>query len=248
MNKQKISIVVGSLAVVIVLIFAWMFFRGSVKQGVSMEEPIDIVLNFYDQWLLELQSPDTDPYQSGLAQASILSKELKKKIKNAGGNVEGGLDPVLCQTTPDVKIATREVYKQEDKAQIVVTSRDQALTGQAIIMLLKYNEGWYIDDISCSPGEFGPPREFSFEREGFLLKDNIPAPYDSQYWHLVFEENDEQGHVAPLFFNAESECTNLKEEKTACVPEQFSETNKVLVQGEMTERGAEVKKLKFLEE
>ncbi|MEX0910437.1 MAG: hypothetical protein WDZ73_01645 [Candidatus Paceibacterota bacterium] len=247
-GKQKLAILISSMIIIVLLILAWLFFGTLAKQEVSMEEPIDIVLDFYDQWLVELKSSDTDPYQSGLAKSAILSKELRQKIKNAKGHSETELDPVLCQTTSDIEIGTRTVHEQEDEVQFVVTARDQELTGQAIVTLLKYNDGWFIDNVTCAPGESGPLREFTFEKEGYLLKDSVPAPLNPEYWYLIFEENEQPGHSVPLFFDTESMCLYYDKKEEVCDPNRLEETNKALVRGEMTESGVEVKYFELVKE
>jgi hypothetical protein len=107
--------------------------------------------------------------------------------------------------------------------------------------LIGKNGGWYIDNIQCSFGEFAEEKEFSFEKEGFLLKNSVPSPYNSKNWHLVFAENGQDGHVVPLFFDSESQCTDLDGNKSVCKPDQFTETTGVFIRGQMTERGVSVK-------
>ena len=244
MNKTKI---IGSVAVIIVLGLFWFFFKGSGEQETSKLDVTDTVVNFYEDWLKAAQEPEVaDPSLKVLAKSPILSKTLRDRLTEAEKDPGVAPDPVLCQTVIPENISTRRVYENADEAQVLVTSRDKKVTEQAIVTLAKLNEGWYIDNIECSLGEFMPEREFSFEREGYLLKGSIPTPYDNKNWHLVFEENGKPGHAAPLFFDGASECTNLEGSKAVCKPDQFVEAIKVFVQGQMTERGVSVKFLKLI--
>jgi len=240
MKKQKNKVLVVGLILVVILVFISISYLKSSEQQVSMNEPVDIVSEFYIQWITELNSPDIDPYESGLSKLPILSPELIEKIKDIKMNSEDGVDPVLCQTTSDIQISTRRVYEKEDEVQILVTAKDKALTGQSVITLMKYNEGWYINDISCSPGEFAKEREFTFERDGFILKGTISDSLDSNLWYLFFEENNELGHHAPLLFGSESVCKDEKGDEVSCDQSAFVDYMKASVQGGMTERGVEV--------
>jgi hypothetical protein len=104
---------------------------------------------------------------------------------------------------------------------------------------------WLITDIRCAQGESGPEREFSFDREGHLLK-SVPPPLNPDYWHLVFEENGINGHTAPLFFDESSTCVALDGTEATCNTDNFVDATKALVQGEMTESGVEVKRVTLL--
>jgi len=241
---KKITII-GAIVVIVGL--AWVLIGGSAQQQVSKLDVIDTVRDFYNPWLKAVQQPTTaDPNLTTLAKSPILSKALRARLVSAVKQSDATLDPVLCQTVVPEDISARSVYVQEDKAQVLVTSRDKKVTEQATITLIRYNDGWYIDEIQCSAGEFEPEREFSFEREGYLLKGSVPKPYDPKNWHLIFEENDEPGHVVPLFFDSESQCTGLDGSKSVCKPEQFVETAKVFVRGQMSERGVSIKQQEFV--
>lgn len=245
MDKRKIIGIMVVLVVVLGLI--WLLPKGSGEQQVSMFEPTDTVSGFYDQWLRAVKDPaSADPDLKTLAKSPILSKTLRDRLVKSQKDSNITPDPVLCQTMAPEAFSMRRVYEDGEKAQILVTSKDTSVTEQAIFNLVKLGEGWYIDDIECSPGEVAPDREFTFEKEGFLLKGSIPAPYDSKNWHLVFEENGVPGHVVPLFFDAKSECTNAEGDKSACSTEGFQEATKAFVQGQMSERGVSVNFLRLV--
>lgn len=246
MKKQKIVLLVGGLILIVVLSFILGGDKKSLEQQVSMGEPTDIVSDFYTQWITASKSEDTDPYKSGLSESSILSPELRGKIESIKKDSENNLDPVLCQTTSDIDIATRRIFEKEDEVQILVTAKDKTLTGQAVITLLKYKEGWFINDITCSPGEFAEDREFTFNREGFLLKGSVENSLNPDLWYIIFEENGEAGHSAPFIFSSESKCLDKKGEEFICALYPFKDLAKVSIQGEMTERGIDVKNFLFI--
>ena len=241
---MKTKIIIGAVVVLAVVIV--LFTRDSTEQQVSKLDVTDTVKGFYDGWLKAAGQPTIDPNRATLAKSPILSKKLRNQLISALKNSETTIDPVLCQTVIPENISTRTVFENEDGAQILITSQDKKVAEQEVVTLKRYNDGWYIHNIECSLGEFAPEREFSFEREGYLLKGSMPPPYNSKNWHLVFEENGELGHVVPLFFDANSQCTSLDGIKAVCKPAEFKEATKVFIQAQMTERGATVKNLKFV--
>jgi hypothetical protein len=241
MKKIIIFLVIIAIAGLI-----WFSFGGPTGQQVSKLDATDTVGDFYGKWLKAAQTPTAaDPSQATLAKSPILSKSLRDKLANAQKD-SNATDPVLCQTKVPEGISTRNVYINENEAQILITSKDKKVTDQALITLTKLNGGWYINDIQCSLGEFAPEKEFSFEAVGFLLKGSIPKPYNPKNWHIVFEEDGKPGNVVPLFFNSKSQCTSLSGSKSICKPEQFTEATKVSIRGQMTERGADVNQLEFV--
>lgn len=242
--NRKIFIVGGVVVVVIAIIVVFFIRNGGslAPQEVSTEDPVNTTLNFYEVWLSSAQSTTTDPYQEGLAATPILSPELRARLKDAEGGTEDGIDPVLCQATVPTRVATLPVYEREDSAQVVVMPREDGKTEQSIFTLLRHNGGWYIDTIECSPGEFAPDREFSFEKEGYLLK-SVPPPLDPNSWYITFEQDGVMGHVTKLSFDSTSVCVNTDGNESVCDSSQFVEPSKAYVQGQMTESGVEVKRL-----
>jgi hypothetical protein len=250
--RQRGVVIAGIIVLIVIGLVVWKFVgtddSSRVKnQEVSSDKPINMVLDFYDLWLSAKRSTSTNPYQEGLAEDPILSKELRAKLIDSKDQPESGLDPVLCQTTVPEQISTRPISELENKAEILVVSSDKSMTEQAIVTLRHLKGGWYIDDIQCTPGEFAPEREFSFEMDGFLLK-SVPAPYATGKWHIVFEQDQEKGHVAPLLFSSESMCEGFDGKISVCDPNKFIEPVVISVQGQMTEAGVEVKNLKMIKE
>ncbi len=243
---KNIKIIGAVVGIIIIIGLAWYFTKGSSEQQVSTLDAVDTTEKFYQEWLSAVRQPATAiPNLATLAKSSILSKSLRERLVSAQKSGDA-MDQVLCQTTVPEEIAMRRVALSDTEVQILVTSKDKNVTNQALVTLNKLGEGWYVNDIHCSLGEFAPDREFSFEKEGFLLKDSIPSPYNPKNWHLVFEDNGEQGHVVPLLFDTASTCTSLDGSKAVCKPEQFVEAIKVFVRSQMTERGAQVKQLEFV--
>ena len=209
------------------------------------EEPADAADAFYKQWLTAAKDSALKPDRAMLATSPILTSELSTKVV---ASLQSGdaLDPVLCQSVVPQDITLRNVYEETDKAQMLVTSKDKSVTKQAVVDLNKSGDTWVINNIQCTDGETGPVKEFSFEKEGFLIKTSVPKPFNNKNWHLVFTENGKLGNVVPLIFDAKSQCTNLEGTKAVCKPDQFKEADKVLVRGGMTERGATIVQLQFV--
>ncbi len=193
-TNKKLALAV---AAILVLAVVALVLRSAARQQVSDAAPADIVHDFYGAWLGAVQSTDTDPYREGLSRSPLLGKELRARIEAS----RAGIDPVLCQTFVPEKISTRRMYEGADKVEVLVTAKKpSASTEQAIVTLLPLDGGWYIGEIQCSPGEFAPEVEFTFDREGLLAKNA------SGGWRLVFDEDGRPGHEAPLLFGAQSAC------------------------------------------
>lgn len=244
--KDK-KIIVGSIVgvVLIALVGVALFFfvnKTPPKQAVSSDDPTDIVLDFYDAWSAAAQSTSTSPYQEELAKTPILSKTLRDRLVATPENPE--IDPVLCQNIPPTKVSSRTIVEEADRTQILVMSKEPIQAGQAVFMLSRLDEGWYIDDILCAQGEYVTPGEFSFAHEGGLFKSvtdqSLP---DQEYWTLLYIQ-DTKMYTARLLFTPDSMCTDTSGNEAVCNPDQFIET-KVKVQGEMSENGVAVKQLTF---
>ena len=170
--KNRTRLIIIAVLGLIVIIAGVFFVKDRVyvpiEQQVSTDEPINIVLGFYESWAAASRATSTDPYQEGLPEVSLLGKDLSDRLVDSQEQFENGVDPVLCQTTAPQVISARVSYVLDDEAQILVLSRDEGLGGQSVATLTKYKDGWYISDITCSTGEFGVEREFSFEKDGYL--------------------------------------------------------------------------------
>ncbi len=254
---QKKIIIIGTAVIALISIGVWYLTHDKTStttieltdtQTISNEDPIDIVFDFYGQWIAETIATTTDPFLSGLSQDPLLSATLRKRLEdpnNRTGLEPNMVDAVLCQNKVPDAVSAKVLYETAEETRILVLAKDREAAGEAIVTLRAQGGGWYIDDILCSRGEFDAPREFSFDTEGNLLK-QVPAPYNPENWHVVFTQNGTPGHAAPLFFSATSTCTWLDGTEAICQPDTFTEAAKVRVQGSMTESGVEVAKMQFL--
>lgn len=245
---KKIIIILG----VLLVIGAVVFMNGNNDSGntntdaVSVTgDPVEETLTFYKSWLAALQSTSTDPYAAGLATDAMLGTAVQLYLAEAQ-NTESAIDPVLCVAqTPD-KVRAKSVFTNATEAKVQVLSRGEGEKSPeyAVVSVMAVDGAWQISEIECVSGESAPEREFSFEERGFLLKENVPAPYDSANWHIVFSQNGQLGYMAPLFFDGESVCVT-DDSESVCDVANLSEATKVFVQAQMTEAGAQVKRLQL---
>jgi len=250
-TKQKIAIgIVAGISIIALSLFFTNYLsqtdEDTRSQEVSTDDPIDIVLDFYNTWLDAVRGTSTSPYQEGLHERAILSEGLRNILRNTENRSGVQIDPVLCQETIPERITARVVSETNEMIRILVMARDAGITAQSTFTLKRLNDGWYIEEILCAPGEFDIPREFTFEHEGYILK-SVPPPLNPEYWHLIFERDGILGHTVPLFFDAESSCRTLDGTTTLCDPNTFTEATKVYIRGQMTELGVEIKQLEFRE-
>lgn len=247
-KKYVPFLLIAALVLGVVAVW-WLFSDDSLKQpddgrGVA-GEPIDVALGFYEEWLTEVQASSSDPFGKNIHNHQALSQELSDRLwSERESNPEALLDPILCQLEPPSGLRTLPIYEQEAAAKFLVMAAEKGKSGQSVVTLEKTGDLWRVVDITCGSAESDPNQgEFSFDREGFLLK-NVPAPLNSEYWHLVFEEDGEMGYTAPLFLDDSSICVRGDAE-AVCDQSQFVETDKVKVQGQMSEVGVEVKRIEF---
>lgn len=255
-TKYKILAIGGAVGLLAIIIGATILFKGFgndsqtgedlSNQAVSADDPIDIVLDFYGSWLEAAKSTSTNPYQAGVVGEPVLSEALRTKLEAGRDRQATEPDPVFCHTTLPESVKAKVVFEVEGEAQILVKTGDETSPAQSIATLLRHNNGWYLSNIECSFGDVAPEREFSFDNEGFILK-GVPPQLNPEYWYIVFEEDGKPGHHVPLFFNGESMCESPSGEETVCNPDQFLPVSKAHVYGQMTDFGADVKRLVFME-
>lgn len=237
MNKRKLLSIALIILILISLLIITKFNKEYIPE-VSTEDPIDIALDFYSDWKTGVFD-SLDNFT--LYQSNILSKDLKEKFKKSKGDFGSENDPVLCGIDMDSGVTIRKVYNSEDSIQLLVLSRDSLNTNQSIITLTKLNDGWYIENIRCADGEMGEEREFSFDREGYLLRESSPAPLSTDNLNLMFEEEGgDPFSFVPLIFNDESRCIEDGNEGS-CDIGKYKESDSAKVKGQMTESGVEVK-------
>lgn len=247
MKKQFVLL----FAFIVIIVIAVVTLSGSSDTSTPAEDsavpegdPIDVALGFYNDWLDAVQSTTTDPYAAGLATDQRLSEVAQAYI--AVTDKDADIDPVICQMETPERVGAKVSYVLEREAQYMMLARGLAekSSRQAVVDLVAQDGQWVINEISCVEGESMPDREFTFEREGFLLK-SVPPPLDPEYWHLVFEERGVQGHTAPLFFSEDSMCIDAAGVETVCNPDTLPEAGAALVKGQMTEAGVEVSRIEL---
>ncbi len=210
-------------------------------------EPQDITIDFYDAWLDARKSTSSNPYTLGLVNTQALSAALVNKLNQTEKTFnENGFDPVLCQTEVPEAFRSKIIFENDQEVQIMILPKGKGVGVQSVVSLKSHNEFWEISDIACSSGEQAPDQgEFSFEREGFLLKQSIKPPLDNNYWHLIFEQDNVLGHTVPLFIDGGICQINGGLEEN-CSDKVLGETMKVIVKGDMTEAGVNVKKIELV--
>lgn len=253
--KNRIILIVAVILVAILGVVLVSKNKSDHSTGISIDEvvnagdPIDPTMEFFNSWLDAVISTTTSPIEANLTSNEFLSESVRNYIIAAQADSARTVDPVLCQTITPKRVGAKVSFILDSKAQLLIIARGGEVKSSemTVVDLSVVNGKWQITNISCSSGETAPIREFSFEREGFLLK-SVPPPLNPDYWHIVFEENGQNGHTSPLFFGATSMCTSIDGVETVCDESKFKDATKVLVQGEMTESGVEVKKVTFIAE
>lgn len=218
--------------------------NGSAEQIIPEGEAIDVVNAFYGDWLAAQVSTSTDPYTAGLAADPRLSAALQARLVEAQAAEQ---DPVLCQTTLPERTGARMISQTDftAEAQVLARGLPERSSIYALVSLAAVDGEWQIADIVCEDAAAAPAvGEFSFDKEGYLLK-SVPEPLNSDFWHLVFTEDTVPGHTAPLFFDAESTCVAVDGTETVCNPDVFTEPSRAQVQGAMTEAGVAVARIVF---
>lgn len=248
-NKSlPILLLVGT--VVIIGIIIWKVIGGGLSlpgQWKGVEgDPVDVTLDFYEAWLTARNSTSTDPFTAGILAYDQVGEEVASGLSEYEGKLaDTETDPVLCQTTIPGGLRTLPVYKKDDSAQILVMSTTKGQSGQAVVTLAAKNDLWQITNITCGNAEQAPTGEYSFDKSGFLLK-QVPAPLDSKYWHLVFEEDGVLGHAVPLFIDGDTICVLEDGSSEACSDGVLKETMPAHVYGAMSESGVNVKKIELV--
>ncbi len=239
-TKHKI---IGLVVIAIVAIVAWLALSGGLGEKAEKmpeQDPAEAVLNFYNEWS-DAVAGESNPYDAGLATDVVLSEDVKAYLAE---NKDAEKDPVLCQAGVPGVVRAKVLFAKDAQSRVQIIARTDGVVSpeQTLISLKGVKGEWQISKIECQNGEAAPEREFSFERDGFLLK-SVPEPLDSRYWHLVFEEDGVMGHTAPLFFDENSMCVEQDGSEAVCNSDQFNEASSATVKGEMTEAGVSVKRL-----
>ncbi|MCU0678160.1 MAG: hypothetical protein MUF19_01060 [Candidatus Pacebacteria bacterium] len=210
-----------------------------------LPDPLDVLFDFYDGWLDEAQANGSVKTETILLSSTALDSGLRDRIIS-GLNDGDASDPVLCQVATPDKIKVQYVSELPTAVEAIVLSEfaSSTPTGYAVVKMSVVERSWVITDITCSRGDVLDDREFSFEQTGQLLK-NVPAPLDSNFWHIVYSDNGTPGYTAPLFLSASSTCVADNGAESVCDSNTFTEAADVKVQGTMTETGVNVARIMF---
>jgi hypothetical protein len=258
MNKTKILIIVAAAMAVAALLLGYFVLLPKLQNSpnVSVDEakgvlgePLDVTLDFYGQWTAAKASTTTDPYAEGLATSTVLSDDLSRKIlDNETAWRTEQKDVVACDPSVSADVKAKEIYSDETKAQVLIFPKDKETRGIQVMVTLAGEGGyWKITDIACGAGEQDQNAgEFSFDYEGHLLKQSVPAPLNPDFWHIVFAQSATPGYTAPLIFSASSTCVLQDATEKVCSDDMFFEAMKVRAKGDMTEAGLEVTKMELL--
>ncbi len=238
--------------VVLIIVIAGIWYVASNKDKVRTPktiEPLDVTLGFYNDWL-EALSTSTGKTASDLLATTTVTDTVRNALLGiAGDNINNVKSTIFCGETLPSRVRAKVVYEEASStAEIILISKYENASSTNILPLVKLTYEapfWRINDISCSAGDVAPAGEFDFMQTGQLLR-QVPAPYNSNDWHLVYSEGGRQGFVAVLQFTPESRCT-MNGTTTPCDPMSLRETATAQVNGTATETGINVISLTMTE-
>jgi hypothetical protein len=241
------------LAVLVVGVMVWWYWSmpvtgpDTVETTQPTEEPLDVTLEFYNAWLSAVASTTVDPITAGVLELPMVTTDVRNQIVEAyAARGAEDPDPVLCQLEIPERVGAKPLYTLDTTAEFMILARgfEERSPLQAVVTLAVVDGAWLITNIRCVAGDTAPEREYDFDSEGFLLK-SVQPPLDPNFWHLVYEQNGQLGYTVPLFFSTNSECVAADGTVTVCAPDTFTETTKVRLQADMTESGAQVRRITF---
>ena len=129
LNKTLVSLVIFILlAAAALFIFRDKFIAPApvMESPVALEDPLDLTLDFYNQWLADTKSTTTNPFQSGLINSPFLSLEVRTQIEKANAKKkDGDVDPLLCIPDAPKRVGGKTLQSQSDKAVILMLPRGQ---------------------------------------------------------------------------------------------------------------------------
>lgn len=251
MKKQTALILIP--VVIIVALLGWKLIGSNFStlggadavQAKPDVDAIDVTMELYTPWLAALQATSTEFNKAELLATMPLTPELRTKLTQAYAAESVVIDPIICQTALPERIGVKQIFETDTEAQVSVVARGVKVPEQAVVTLMVQDAKWLISDITCSQGENAPEREFSFEREGNILKQSLQAPLDASQWHLIYEKDGVPGYAIPLLFDETSVCVAADGTEQLCVPDQLSEATAVSIKGAMQEAGALVKRMEL---
>jgi len=251
MKKQTV-LIIGVLVAVALAILAWQLLGSGSRVGTAIDEaqvapvddPMDVTMELYDPWLDGVQSTSTEFNRSELLTAAPLTADLRDRLEQQI-QTQSALDPVLCQIDIPERVGTKSVFTNDFEAQVLVIARGTKVPEQALVTLIAVDGKWVVSDITCSRGELAPDVEFTFEREGNLLKQSLQPPLNNEQWHLIYTRDGVAGNAIPVLFDANSTCVMTDGSEQVCAPDQLTEATAVLLQGAMQEAGVLVERMQL---
>jgi len=251
MKKQTV-LIVGVIVAAIIALIGWQILSSGSLVGTAIDEaqvapvddPMDVTMELYDPWLDGVQATSTEFNRSELLAAAPLTADLRDRLLQET-QTQSVLDPVLCQIEIPERIGTKSVFTNDFEAQVLVIARGTKVPEQALVSLSAVDGKWVISDIACSRGELAPEVEFTFEREGNLLKQSLQPPLNNEQWHLIYTRDGVAGNAIPVLFDANSTCVMTDGSEQVCVPDQLTEATAVLLQGAMQEAGVLVERMQL---
>jgi len=245
MKKQHVGIL---LVVATVLVIVWQILAGgftatNTSENQAKTDPIDVATSLFTPWLAALQATSSEPDFGLLLATAPVTPELRSRLQQQIDQPAQSVDPVICQPITPERLGAKVVYITDDKAELMVVARGNKVPEQALYTLQWQGSDWIVSDITCSRGELAPEQEYSFEREGNLLKDSLQPPLDASKWHLIYTRDDVAGYAIPLEFNESSVC--ISDAEAVCDLSILNEAAAAKIQGSMQESGVLVERLEL---
>ena len=249
--KKQTGLVIGVVVVIVLAIIGWQWLGSGSSSGtteelsaVPVDDPMDVTMELFGPWLSGVKSTSTEFNRSELLVAAPLTADLRDRLQQQI-EVQSALDPVLCQIDIPERVGTKSVFTNDFEAQVLVIARGTKVPEQALVTLIAVDGKWVVSDITCSRGELAPDVEFTFEREGNLLKQSLQPPLNNEQWHLIYTRDGVAGNAIPVLFDANSTCVMTDGSEQVCAPDQLTEATAVLLQGAMQEAGVLVERMQL---
>lgn len=252
--KKQLVMLVGVITLIIMAVVIWQTFGGGSDlvvdpaddvQSAPVGDPMDVTMELYGPWLDGLQSTSTTFNKTELLNRAPLTTDLRAELIAAPVGSDSEVDPVICQAQLPERIGVKTIFVSDTESQVIVVPRGKRVPEQALVTLVAADGQWVISDIACSKGEVAPDVEYTFEREGHLLKQSLLPPLSSDQWHLIYTKDEVAGNAIPLLFDTGSMCVSLDGSEQVCNPDQLTEATAVVLQGAMQEAGVLVERMQL---
>jgi hypothetical protein len=246
---MKKYLIGGAVLLLVIAALVWqLVLKDDAPRTPKTIEPLDVTLAFFSDWREALATSSAPSVSDLLATTTVTTALRDRLLADIGEDMNKAKETLFCGTDLPNRVRAKVVYENASSSaeMLVMAKYDNASSTNSLpfVKLVFEAPFWRIDSISCSAGDVIPDREYSFEQTGRLLK-QVPKPYDSTQWHLVFTEDGTPGHVAMLIFTPESRCTE-NGTTTPCDPGALKETAEAKIQGQATESGITVVNLDLI--